>query len=122
MPATLRTALEPTYVAGLFRSARFGVEEAHGRGVVAQFTYLAEKGALEVDKDGRYKAVSAKFPGAIRDLLHDMLALQAAGDYEGTKAFLDRYGKASPSLLQAIAKLDGVPVDIRPQFEGEVGK
>ncbi len=50
MPAELRRTLEPTYVAGLFRSARFGVHEAHGQGVVPQFNYLMEKGALEVDE------------------------------------------------------------------------
>ncbi|MGH9363208.1 MAG: dipeptidyl-peptidase 3 family protein, partial [Thermoanaerobaculia bacterium] len=44
MPAALRRALEPTYVAGLFRSARFGVTEAHGQGVTAQFNYLLEQG------------------------------------------------------------------------------
>src|SRR6185295_3239933 len=93
MPAELRQSLEPTYVAGLFRSARFGVDEAHGRGVVAQFNYLQQKGALEIDAGGRVHAVSERFPGAIRDLLHDMLMLQAAGDYAGTKRFLDTYGK-----------------------------
>ncbi|MFL6292984.1 MAG: dipeptidyl-peptidase 3 family protein [Thermoanaerobaculia bacterium] len=116
MPADLRRTLEPTYVAGLFRSARFGVHEAHGQGVVAQFTYLMEKGALEVDEAGRFRAVSEKFPGAIRDLLHDMLTLQAAGDYEGTKAFLDKYGKPEKSLLDAIERLADVPVDIRPVY------
>ena len=116
MPADLRRTLEPTYVAGLFRSARFGVHEAHGQGVVAQFNYLMEKGALQVDEAGRFRAVSEKFPGAMRDLLHDMLMLQAAGDYEGTKAFLDKYGHPQKSLLDAIARLDDVPVDIRPVY------
>lgn len=116
MPADLRRTLEPTYVAGLFRSARFGVHEAHGQGVVAQFNYLMEKGALQVDEAGRFRAVSEKFPGAIRDLLRDMLMLQAAGDYEGTKAFLDKYGQPQKSLLDAIGRLEDVPVDIRPVY------
>ncbi|HEX5715669.1 MAG TPA: hypothetical protein VF179_05885 [Thermoanaerobaculia bacterium] len=116
MPADLRRTLEPTYVAGLFRSARFGVHEAHGQGVVAQFNYLMEKGALEVDEAGRFRAVSEKFPGAMRDLLRDMLMLQAAGDYEGTKQFLDKYGKPQKSLLDAIERLNDVPVDIRPVY------
>ncbi|HZI64619.1 MAG TPA: hypothetical protein VFE44_07545 [Thermoanaerobaculia bacterium] len=116
MPAALRSTLEPTYVAGLFRAARFGVHEAHGQGVVAQFNYLLEKGALEVDAEGRFRAVSEKFPGAIRDLLRDMLALQARGDYAGTKAFLDKYGHPGPELIAAIGRLDGVPVDITPVY------
>jgi len=116
MPATLRHSLEPTYVAGLFRSARFGVDEAHGQGVVAQFNYLEKKGALVTDAQGRVHAVSEKFPGAIRDLLHDMLTLQARGDYPGTKAFLDTYGKPTPALRGAIGRLSAVPVDIRPLY------
>ncbi len=116
MPAELTAHLEPTYVAGLFRAARFGVEEAHGQGVVAQFNYLTAKGALRVDAEGRFQAVSDKFPGAIRDLLHDMLTLQANGDYEGTAKFLDTYGKASPELEAALEKLEDLPIDIRPEF------
>jgi hypothetical protein len=116
VPPELRASLEPTYVAGLFRSARFGVHEAHGRGVIAQFNYLLEKGALEVDAEGRFRSVSEKFPAAIRDLLHEMLMLQATGDYEGTAAFLEKYGHPSPSLLAAIDRLGDVPVDIRPIY------
>ena len=119
MPATLRKSLEPTYVAGLFRSARFGVDEAHGQGVVAQFNYLLGKGALQFDANGKIHAVSEKFPGAIRDLLHDMLALQARGDYDGTKKFLDTYGKPSQPLRDAIARLSDVPVDIRPVYAAD---
>lgn len=113
MPAELRSALEPTYVAGLFRSARFGIDEAHGQGVVAQFSYLLERGALEITPDGRFRAVTEKFPGAIRDLLHDLLVLQGNGDYAGTKAFLDKYGKPGEELRAAIGRLADVPVDIR---------
>lgn len=116
MPDALRGTLEATYVAGLFRSARFGAHEAHGQGVVSQFNYLLEAGALEVDELGRFRSVSAKFPDAVRQLLHDMLMLQATGDYEGTGRFLARYGKPSPALLEAIGRLGDVPVDIRPSY------
>ncbi|HEX9800020.1 MAG TPA: hypothetical protein VGC00_07615 [Thermoanaerobaculia bacterium] len=116
MPADLRRTLDPTYVAGLFRAARFGVHEAHGQGVVAQFNYLLEKGALAIDDAGRYATVAEKFPGAIRDLLHDMLMLQATGDYAGTVAFLDRYGHPTAPLLAAIERLGDVPVDLDADY------
>ena len=116
MPAALRKSLEPTYVAGLFRGARFGVDEAHGQGVVAQFNYLAQKGALVMDAHGRVHAVSEKFPGAIRDLLHDMLMLQARGDYAGTKKLLDTYGKPTQGMRDAIGRLAAVPVDVKPVY------
>src|SRR5579864_5149233 len=116
MPAELRHTLEPTYVAGLFRAARFGLQEAHGKGVISQFNYLMEKGALVVDAGNRFRTVPEKFPEAIRALLAEMLTLQAKGDYAGTQKFLDTYGKASPSLAAAVARLGGVPVDIRPLY------
>jgi hypothetical protein len=114
--AELGKSLVPTYVAGLFRSARFGLHEAHGRGVVSQFNYLLEKGALEVDEEGRFRAVSEKFARGVEDLLHEMLMLQANGDYEGTRGFLESYGRASEALVAAIDQLGEVPVDILPVY------
>jgi len=116
MAKELEQTLPATYLAGLFRSARFGVHEAHGRGVVSQFNYLQEKGAIGVDGEGRFRVDAAKFPDAIKSLLHEYLMLEALGDYAGTKAFLDKYGVATPALLAAIDRLGEVPVDIRPLF------
>jgi peptidase M49-like protein len=116
MPSSLRDTVPATYLAGLFRGARFGITEAHGRGVVSQFNYLQEKGAITVDADGRFRVVPEKFRDGIRSLLHEYLMLEALGDYAGTKAFLDRYGVATPALVAAIDRLGDVPVDIRPIF------
>jgi hypothetical protein len=116
MPAALRRSLEPTYVAGLFRAARFGLDEAHGKGVVAQFTFLLSHGALEVDAEGRVRLVSARFPDVLRQLLHDILALQATGDYEGTRRFLETYGRPPDVMRERIARLADLPVDIRPMY------
>ncbi len=116
MPKSLLESLEPTYVAGLFRAARFGVHEAHGQGVVSQFNYLMERGAISSDGKGKYRTDPTKFAAGIRDLLHDMLMLQATGNYEGTKTFLQKYGQPSPEMLQAIERLKKLPVDIRPIY------
>ena len=120
MPATLRHSLEPTYVAGLFRSARFGVDEAHGQGVVAQFNYLMEKGALV---DRRQRAL----PRRLREVPRRPSATccttcwssRRNGDYEGTKQFLDTYGKPTQAMRDAIARLNAVPVDIKPEYAAE---
>ncbi len=116
MDASILDSLVPTYVAGLFRSARFGVEEAHGQGVVSQFNYLMERGALVLDEEGRFSSIPEIFPGAIRDLLNEMTMLQALGDYEGTVEFLRKYGHPSETLLAAFGRLKDVPVDIRPLY------
>ncbi len=118
-PREIVRALEPTYVAGLVRAARFGIDEAHGQGVVAQLNYLLAKGALVEDGEARFHAVSERFPAAIRDLLHDILTLQAAGDYAGTKRFLATYGEPGPALRTAIGRLAGLPVDIRPEYAAD---
>ncbi|HSL84287.1 MAG TPA: hypothetical protein VLF66_16050, partial [Thermoanaerobaculia bacterium] len=84
--------------------------------------YLREKGALTVDEEGRYRIVPEKFPDVVRDLAHDMLMLQATGDYAGTEGFLARYGEPDEALLAALAKLEDLPVDIKPIYavtEGE---
>ena len=110
-------SLGSTFLAGLFRSARFGVLSAHGQGAVMQFNYLLEKGALEVTEEGLYRVVEEKFAEGIELLLHDFLMLHALGDYEGTVAFLGKYGKQSPELVAAIDRLNAeLPVDIRPQY------
>ena len=112
----ITSTIEATYVAGLFRSARFGLHEAHGRGVVSQFNYLLEKGALAIDDEGRFRPVSERFREAIGEITAELLMLQATGDYDGTAAFLDRYGRATPEIEAAIARLDEVPVDVRPIY------
>ena len=74
-----------------------------------------KKGAILSD-GGKYKTDPAKFAGGIRDLLHDMLMLQATGDYDGTKKFLDDYGQPSAEMMAAFERLKKVPVDIRPIY------
>jgi Peptidase family M49 len=110
-------AMAWTFVPGLLRSARFGVTEAHGLGVVCQFSYLIEKGAIEVTPDQRLRPVLAKWRGAITDLCHDLTMLQANGDYEGTKAFVAKYGAVPPAMQSILDSLGSIPVDIDPVYE-----
>jgi hypothetical protein len=121
MPAEMRDSVEPTYIAHLIRAARFGAHEAHGRGTVSQFNYLLKKGAIEIDSQGRFRPIKDKFPGAIQELLAEMLMLQANGDYAGTKTFLETYGVPGPELDKAIAQLVEVPTDIRPAYSQAEG-
>ncbi len=105
-----------TYVAGLFRAARFGTTEAHGLGVVIQANYLLEKGAIEVTPEGRFRPVADRFPAAIRELAHDILMIQATGDYEGAAAMVERYGTVPESMDTLLTSLRSVPVDVDPVY------
>ncbi len=123
-PASLDTTFV-TYLGGMFRSIRFGVQEAHGMANLIEFNYLTEKGAFQVDpKTGRFRVVLEKMRPAIRDLAHDILMLQATLDYQGAVKFIERYGKMPAALQRALDSLADLPVDIRPVYtiERELGK
>jgi hypothetical protein len=106
-----------TYLAGLFRSIRFGIREAHGGGNAIQFNYLREKGAITSDADtGKFGIDREKIVAAVRDLARDVLMIEAKGDYDAAAAFVARYRKMTPEMQRALERLRDVPVDIRPRY------
>jgi hypothetical protein len=108
------TKLYTSFLASSFRTLRFGLHEAHGKGMALQFNYLREKGAFVANTDGTYAVDFAKIKPAVRDLDHDLLTLEAKGDYAGAKAMLDRLGKLTPELQRTFDKLRDIPTDIDP--------
>ena len=114
-PAILES-LPWTYTAGIFRTTRFGVAEAHGLGMVFQTNFLMEKGAVEITEDGKFRPVPEVFESAFRDLAHELLMIQALGDYDAAVAFVDKYGAVNPAMVDAIDSLSGIPVDIDPSY------
>jgi len=118
-PAEIVAQQSATYLAGLFRSVRFGIGEAHGQANAIQFNYLVEKGAITWHTDQqRFSIDTAVFVPVIKDLVGEICMLQARGDYAGTAAFIDKYAVMAPVLKTALAKLDGIPVDLEPVFPG----
>jgi len=108
-----------TYLAGLFRSVRFGIGEAHGAANAIQFNYLLEKGGIAYDDaSGRFRVNVSEFLPTIEALLREILLLQAHGDYAGTARFIERYNHMPAVLSEALAKLEEIPVDIEPVFPG----
>jgi hypothetical protein len=119
VPVSVVQALPWTYVAGLFRAARFGTTEAHGLGVVIQANYLLAKGAIEVTPEGRFRPVLAKFAGGIKDLAHDLLMVEAQGSYAGAQEFVKKYGTVPQPMAKLLASLNGIPVDVDPAFAAD---
>jgi hypothetical protein len=105
-----------TFLASMFRSVRFGIDEAHGKGVALQFNYLVEKGGITVGTDGRFAIDSAKFGDAVTALTGELLTLEAEGNYAKGKAMLEKYAVIGPAMRSALDKLTGVPVDIEPRY------
>jgi hypothetical protein len=108
--------LYTTYMASMFRSQRFGLSDAHGKGMAIQFNYLMDKGAFAQQADGTFAVDFAKFKAGVRDLDHDLLTLEAQGDYANAKKLLDEMGILRPVLKKAFDRLDGIPTDIEEIF------
>ena len=114
---SMERTLYITYLASMFRSVRFGITEAHGKGVAMQFNYLVDEGAIKYDeKSGTFSVDHAKFKVGVTKLTHDLLTLEAEGSYEKAKAILDKFAVIRPPMQSALDKLKSVPVDIEPVF------
>jgi hypothetical protein len=106
--------LYTTFLASSFRTLRFGIHEAHGKGMALQFNYLMDKGGFVARPDGAFAVDYSKIKGAVRDLVHDLLTIEATGDYGRAKKMLDEMGVIRPALKQALDKLADIPTDIDP--------
>jgi hypothetical protein len=103
-----------SYVAGIFRTVRFGTAEAHGRAEMMEFNFLAERGAIVRDADGRYGIDYAKMPDAIAALAKELLEIEATGDRARAEAWFTRYDKMPGHLHAALDAQKDVPVDFDP--------
>jgi len=108
--------LYTTFLASAFRSLRFGLNDAHGKGMAVQFNYLMDRGAFVEHGDGTFTVDMSKIKGAVQDLDHDLLTLEAEGNYSGAKEMLDRLGVVRPVLKRTLDRLEGIPTDIEPIF------
>lgn len=105
-----------TYLASAFRSLRFGIEDAHGKGQALQFNYLVEKGAFKI-ANGQVDLDFDKLQDAVTALCSEIMTIQARGDEAAAQAMLDRYGVITKEMQEALDLLTDVPVDIHPSFE-----
>ena len=114
---SMERTLYTTYLASMFRSVRFGITEAHGRGVALQFNYLTDEGAIKFNEaKGTFSVDPAKIKDGVRKLTHDLLMIEAQGSYDQAKAILDKFAVIRPPMQQALDRLKDVPVDIEPIF------
>jgi hypothetical protein len=106
-----------SYVAGNFRTIRFGIAEPHGRGEMMEFNYLLEHGAVTFDSTtGRYAVVLEKMPGALASLAKELLEQEATGDRARTGAWFRKYAVLPDHLRQAFESISDIPVDIQPIY------
>ncbi|HEX6370920.1 MAG TPA: hypothetical protein VF006_18520 [Longimicrobium sp.] len=104
-----------TFLAGIFRSVRFGASSAHGRANIARFNYFKERGAFSRDAaTGTYRVDPVRMREAMDALSAQILRFQGDGDYAGVQAFMERYGRIDAELQGDLDRLAGagIPVDV----------
>jgi Peptidase family M49 len=116
LPAEMGKTLGPTVLAGMFRSIRFGLNEAHGKGTAVQLNWLLDAGAFKVAPDGRFTLVPEKLGPAIESLARELLTIEATGDKPRAKALLDRLVVNRPETQRVLSRLAKVPVDVSPRY------
>ncbi|MEJ5286066.1 MAG: Nudix hydrolase 3 [Candidatus Kapaibacterium sp.] len=104
-----------TYIAGLFRSIRFGAEEAHGKANLIQLNFLEEKGIIKYS-NGKICVDLNNFIPAIQELAKIVLTIQAEGDYVGAGRLLEKYGKMKEETKKIIDSLNDIPRDIDTEY------
>lgn len=124
VPASRARDFYASHVAGIFRTVRFGVVEAHARAEMMQFNYFMEQGALTRDASSkRYAIDMAKMPAAIASLAKELLEIEATGDRARAESWFRKYGTMPDALRSDLARAGKVPVDIDPVTAfGEVVK
>jgi hypothetical protein len=105
-----------TYLASMFRSIRFGITEAHGRGVAIQLNYFLDHGGVTATANGTFAVNVERFKQNVTELTRDIMTMQARGDYAAAKQMMDTLGVVRPPVQAVLDKLKGVPVDIEPRF------
>ncbi|MCB9282860.1 MAG: Zn-dependent hydrolase [Lewinellaceae bacterium] len=103
-----------TFMAGIFRSVRFGASSAHGKANMVRFNFFQEYGAFERLEDGTFRVNVPKFEEAMNALSEKILTLQGEGDYAGVARLVEEKGKIGPDLQADLDRLNaaGIPVDV----------
>lgn len=103
-----------TFMAGIFRSVRFGASSAHGKANMVRFNFFQEYGAFSRDVEGHYHVDMEKMGAAIDELSKQILVLQGDGDYDGVAKLVAEKGMIKKTLANDLQRLSdaNIPVDI----------
>ncbi len=112
----LERSMYTTFLASTFRTLRFGLTESHAKGIAMQVNNLFDHGAIRVAADGRFAIDVPRAKKAVTDLTHQIMTIQATGDYAAADALLKKTVTIRPEVQRVLDRLAGVPVDIAPRL------
>jgi len=116
IPAAIATSMYRTFLAGTFRTLRFGINEAHGRGMAIQLNSLLDAGAVIARADGTFGIDDGRMREAIAHLTSRIMTIQAHGDYDAAATMIE-LATIRPEVQRLLDRLGDIPVDIAPDFQ-----
>ncbi|MDH3647978.1 MAG: hypothetical protein OER80_14555 [Gammaproteobacteria bacterium] len=106
-----------SYLGSLFRSVRFGTQQAHGKAAALSINYLTNQGAIAYDADTqRWSIVFDKFRDGVRNLAGELLLLLGNGEGDAVMAFFDQWGM-TPELQAGLDSITDLPIDVLPEYK-----
>ena len=115
MPKEREREYYDSYLAGIFRTVRFGTGEAHGRAEMMEFNYLFEQGAIRRES-GKYAVDYAKIRAGLARLAKELLEMEATGDRARAESWMKKYDTMPAGLQSALKATTDIPVDLDPTF------
>jgi hypothetical protein len=112
----MERSMYTTFLASCFRSIRFGLNEAHGRGIALQLNTLMDAGAFKANPDGTFSVDDGRVKAAVRNLTAEIMTIQANGQYDKAKELIATRAVVRPDVQKVLDRLTSVPVDIEPRF------
>jgi hypothetical protein len=113
---SMERSMYTTFLASTFRSIRFGINEAHGRGVAIQLNSFLDAGAVIVDADGRFVIDHSRIRDAVTALTTELMTVQATGDFDAAAQILETRGVVRPEVRGVLDRLGSIPIDIQPRY------
>jgi hypothetical protein len=113
---SMERSIYTTFLASTFRSIRFGINEAHGKGVAIQLNTFLDTGAVTVRPGGTFAVDHERIAAAVEGLTRRLLTVQAQGDYVAAQSILENYGVIRPEVQRVLDRLETIPIDIEPLY------
>ena len=104
-----------TFIAGIFRSCRFGAASAHGKANMMQFAHFIESGAITRDTDKGYYTIDFEKMKKDNEIIAgEYITLEGDGDYDKASQLIATKGIVSPILQKDLDRIAqaGIPKDI----------
>jgi hypothetical protein len=113
---SLERTMYATFLTSTFRSIRFGLKEAHAKGIALQISAMLDAGAFQVAGNGTFTVDILKAKRAARTLTAEIMRIQGAGDKAKAVEMLRTRAVIRPEVQVVLDRLGNIPVDIEPRY------